>query len=122
MHDDLERFFRHLVTSLAASHPQKLEEPLSLAEIRRAIPYRVHRRALKLESSEDYELMLIRLCAGEGGFARIEPEAAHAAFVAEAQSSHPDLTLIEQHESAVLIFNNLAFAPPDQRYAPPAAV
>ena len=37
-----------------------------------------------LESSEDYELVLLRLCAGEGGLVRTEPEEARARFAEEA--------------------------------------
>jgi hypothetical protein len=133
--EDLGRFFRHMVSSLAASDPGRLHEPLPLAEIRQTIiPYRANRRALSLETSEDYELVLIRLCAGEGGFARTEPEEAHAEFAAEAQSPNPDLAIVERHEEAVVILNedkvaralepvsDSAFAPPDNRYAPPPAV
>jgi double zinc ribbon protein len=129
---DLGRFFRQIVSNLAATDPSRLQLPLPVGEIRRTIlPYRANRRALRLESSEDYELMLVRLCAGEGGFARTEPEEAHAEFAAEAQSSNPDLGIGERHEAATVILNpeqvararnpvsEIAFAPPDQRYAPP---
>jgi hypothetical protein len=129
--EDLDRFFRYMVNSIAATDPARLHGPLPLPEIRQTIlPYRANRRALNLESSEDYELMLIRLCAGEGGFARTEPDEAHAEFVAEAQSSNPDLGIAERHEEAVVILNedqvaralqpvsDIAFAPPEQRYAP----
>ena len=44
-----------------------------------------------LESSEDYELVLLRLCAGEGGLVRTEPEEARARFAEELQSPNPDL-------------------------------
>ena len=131
--EDLSRFFRQMVRNLAATDPARLRQPLPLGDIRRTIlPYRANRRALRLETSEDYELVLIRLCAGEGGFARTEPDDVHAAFAAEALSSNPDLTIVHRHESAVLILNEeqlvraldpareLAFAPSDQRFAPPA--
>jgi hypothetical protein len=51
--------------------------------------------------------------------------------VAEAQNSNPDLTIVHRHENASVILNeeqiaraldpaaDTAFAPPDQRYAPP---
>jgi hypothetical protein len=128
--DDLDRFFRQIVHNLAAIDPGRLQHPLPIGEIRHTIlPYRANRRALQLESSEDYELVLIRLCAGEGGFARTEPDDVHAAFAAEALSSNPDLTIVHRHENAVVILtkeqiaralrpaSDLAFAPPDQRFA-----
>jgi predicted RNA-binding Zn-ribbon protein involved in translation (DUF1610 family) len=100
---ELERFFAQLVRNLAALNPARLRQPLTLAEIRESIiPYRANRRALELESSEDYELIIIRLCAGEGGFAITEPEEAQAEFVQEAGSSNPDLTIVEKHRKAVV--------------------
>ena len=88
--EDLSRFFRQMVRNLAATDPARLRRPLPLGEIRRTIlPYRANRRALRLETSEDYELVLIRLCAGEGGFAHTEPDDVHAEFAAEALSSNP---------------------------------
>ena len=132
--EDLSRFFRQIVRNLAATDPARLRRPLPLSEIRETIlPYRANRRALRLETSEDYELVLIRLCAGEGGFAHIEPDDVYAEFAAEALSSNPDLTIVHRHENATVILNEeqlaraldpaqeLAFAPPsDQRFAPPA--
>ncbi|MEA2713494.1 MAG: hypothetical protein QOK27_1455 [Gemmatimonadales bacterium] len=131
--EDLSRFFRQMVRNLAATDPARLRRPLPLGEIRGTIlPYRANRRALQLETSEDYELVLIRLCAGEGGFARTEPDDVYAEFAAEALSSNPDLTIAHRHENAVVILNQeqlvraldpaqeLAFAPSDQRFAPPA--
>ena len=80
---DLERFFRQLVANLAASDPSRLHHPLPLEEILGSIvPYRSNRRALHLESSEDYELVLLRLAAGEGGFVRTEPEEARKKLAA----------------------------------------
>lgn len=131
--EDLSRFFGQMVRNLAATDPARLRRPLPLGEIRETIlPYRANRRALRLETSEDYELVLIRLCAGEGGFARTEPDDVHAEFAAEALSSNPDLTIVHRHEDAVVILNQeqlaraldpaqeLGSAPSDQRFAPPA--
>ena len=62
---DLERFFRRLVTNLANSDPARLHRPLPLPEVYQTImPYRTNRRALGLDTSEDYELVLLRLAAG----------------------------------------------------------
>jgi len=124
--DDLERLFRQIVRNLAATDPARLQRPLPLTDLRESIvPYRANRRALQLESSEDYELVLMRLCAGEGGFARTEPDEVRAKFEAEVRSSNPDLDIVHRYENAVvslepkplaLALNHepgLAFAPPD---------
>jgi predicted RNA-binding Zn-ribbon protein involved in translation (DUF1610 family) len=121
---DLERFFAQLVRNLAALNPARLRQPLTLAEIRESIiPYRANRRALELESSEDYELIIIRLCAGEGGFAITEPEEAHADFVKEVESPNPDLTIVEKHRKAVVGLDQRSVAraldpKPELAYAP----
>jgi hypothetical protein len=130
---DVERFFRQLVRNLAASDPSRLHRPLPLSDIRETIvPYRANRRALQLESSEDYELVLLRLCAGEGGFARTEPDAVRAEFAAEIASSNPDLTIAYRFENAVVSLerkplaqvlgpeSEMAFAPPASVLPPPA--
>jgi hypothetical protein len=130
--EDLGRLFNLLVSHLAAADPARLRQPLPLGEIRQTIiPYRANRRALQLESSEDYELVLIRLCSGEGGYARTEPDEVHGKFAVEALSSNPDLTIVGRYEDATIILNEaqvdralgldpqLAFAPPEQRVISP---
>jgi hypothetical protein len=122
---DLERFFRQLVRNLAATDPARLHRPLPLADIRDSIvPYRVNRRALQLESSEDYELVLMQLCAGQEGFARTQPDNVRALFAAELRSSNPDLEILHQHENAVVSLEAeplaQALSPrPDLTFAPP---
>jgi len=103
---DLDRFFRQLVRAVAVADPHRVGEPLPLAEIRGSLlPYRLHRRALGVDSSEDYEVLLMRLAAGEGGLARVEPEAVRARLAAELASPHPDPAVLEEHEAARLVLN-----------------
>lgn len=121
---DLERFFVQLIRNLAASDPSRLGKPLLLVDIRNSIlPYRANRRALQLESSEDYELVLMRLCAGEGGFARTGPDEVRDEFMKELASPNPDLTIVQQHENAVVHLDSKAVAKaldrkPELAYAP----
>ncbi|HUQ14602.1 MAG TPA: zinc ribbon domain-containing protein [Gemmatimonadales bacterium] len=100
---DVERFFRRLVSNLAATDPARLRRPVPLDEISREIlPYRANRRALQLDTSEDYELVLLRLCAGEGGMVRIEPDEARARFAQEIRSANPDLDVLHAFENVQL--------------------
>jgi hypothetical protein len=121
---DLERLFRQLVQSLAAIDPARLRGPIHLAEIRDSIvPYRASRRALQIESSEEYELALMRLCAGEAGLARTEPASIQAEFAAEIGSANPDLSLVHQRGDTAIQLNPEAVArildpKPDLRFAP----
>jgi hypothetical protein len=132
---DVERFFRQIVRNLSGTDPARLRRPLPLSDIRdHIVPYRTNRRQLDLESSEDYELVFLRLCAGEGGFARAEPAEVRVEFEIEIASSNPDLGILHRHESAVLCLQaeplaralnpapELAFAPPDHPgRVPPSA-
>lgn len=102
---EVERFFRRLVSTLASTDPARLQGPLPLDDITGSIlPYRAHRRALGLDTVEDYEAVLLRLCAGEGDLVWTEPEEARARFVAELRSPHPDLTALYAFENVVLTF------------------
>ena len=122
---DLERFFVQLVRKISADDRARLTKPLFLVDIRNSIlPYRANRRALQLESSEDYELVLMRLCAGEGGFARIGPDEVGDEFRKELQSRNPDLTIVSRHQQAVVHLDSKAVSKaldpkPDLAYAPP---
>jgi hypothetical protein len=91
------------VQQLAATDPARLHRPLPLDEIVHSlVPYRANRRALGVDTSEEYELVLMRLCAGEGGLARTEPEEARARFAAELGSSNPDLAALHSFESVLI--------------------
>jgi hypothetical protein len=121
---DLERLVRQIVRNLTATDPAGLHRALPLSDIReRIVPYRTNRRALELESSEDYELVLMRLCAGEGGFARTEPEDVRAEFKTELESPNPDLGIVQRHGNAVLRLEAKALTPidpkPELAFAPP---
>ena len=126
---ELERFFRRLVANLAGSDPARLHRPIPLEDILESIvPYRSNRRALLLESSEDYELVVLRLCAGEGGLVRTEPEEVRARFAEEAASTNPDLHLLHKFEHVLVSIRSEPLAralgsepDPDLPYAPPLA-
>jgi hypothetical protein len=108
---DLERFFRRLVNNLASTDPARLHRPLPLTEVYQSImPYRTNRRALGLDTSEDYELVLLRLAAGEGGFARTDPEAARVSFAREVRSTHPDLEVLHRFENVLLTLRSESLA------------
>jgi hypothetical protein len=122
---ELERFFRRLVDNLIAIDPGRLHRPVELSEITQTIvPYRTNRRALGLESNEDYDMVLLRLCGGEGGFVRTDPPEVQEAFASQAQSGNPDLTILRDLGSTglVLATDQLAYAlgpEPDASFAPP---
>jgi hypothetical protein len=100
---DLERFFRRLVERLAATDPARLHRPIELDEIMHLlVPYRANRRTLGVDTSEEYELVVMRFCAGEGGLARTEPEEARVRFIRELASANPDLAALHSFESVLI--------------------
>lgn len=100
---DVERFFRRLVANLASSDPARLHHPIPLEDVYQSIiPYRSNRRALHLETSEDYEMVLLRLCAGEGDLVRTDPEDARVEFAEEVKSPNPDLDVLRRLEHVVI--------------------
>jgi double zinc ribbon protein len=122
---DLQQFFHQLVANLSAADPVRLYQPLSVSDIQLTIiPYRTARRALALESAEDYEVLLLRLCAGEAGLARTDPPEIQARFEAELAGSNPDLSLLRTHADALVTLSGHAVAhalgaDPHAGYAPP---
>ncbi len=123
---DVERFFRRLVSNLAATDPALLRRPVSLNQVYREIlPYRANRRALQLDTSEDYELVLLRLCAGEEGLVRTEPEEARDRFAQELRGTNPDLDVLHAFENVQLTLRaesvtRALAAVPETAYSPPS--
>ncbi len=123
--NDLQRFFRQLVTNLAAVDPARVHRPLAIADIQHDIlPYRANRRALQVDTSEDYESLLLRLCAGEDGLATMEPHEIQTRFALELKAPSPDLSLLNQHADARLLLattpvTQVLRAHPHAAYAPP---
>lgn len=121
---DLERLFRQIVVNLAATDPGRLHGPLTLADIRDSIvPYRANRRTLQIESSEDYELALLRLGAGEGGLAQADNAQAQAELAAELSGSNPDLSILQRQEKTAITLDSGAVAKildvkPELKFAP----
>ena len=67
--DDVERMYRHLVHTIRASFPQYLSQPFEVGELYQTVlPYRLHRRELGLETNQDYELALMEMLSGAGGY------------------------------------------------------
>jgi len=104
--DELDRLFRRVVANLAALDPSRVHGPVEVAELyEQLVPYRTHRTSLAMDTHEDYEMALLRLLAGERGYAFVEPEAARAALAAEAASINPDTGLYRQFRSATVTFD-----------------
>lgn len=109
MADDLDRLFSHLVLTLAQESPDRLEQPFQIAELYQSlIPYRQHRNALGLHSHQDYEMAILRLLAGERGYASVEPPEVQQALAQEAEAIDPETGLFREYAAARVRLNRAA--------------
>ncbi len=123
---DIDRLFRHVARSLLAANPERLQQPVSISElISTLVPYRTSRRSLGVDSSEDYELLLLRFASGEGGFAHTQPDPVRLRFANEVRSPNPDLSVLREFRDAVFILQPaplarmLTGASEDDAFVPP---
>ena len=125
MADDLDRLFERLVSVLADDAPGRLAVPFAAAEVyERLVPYRSNRSILRVATHQDYEMAVLRLLAGERGYASLEPAEVREALEREAGEKNPDTGLFRQFPDAVLSLNRLAaerFLRGDRALAPPSA-
>lgn len=88
--DALDRFFLHLVRTLRTSHPPLLSGAFDVAELYQTIlPYRHHRRALGIETNQEYELTLLELLSGARGYLQVD-ERMRDALTQELATPNPD--------------------------------
>src|SRR2546430_10682515 len=112
MADDVDRLSERLVSVLAADAPGRLAVPFPAAEVyERLVPYRSNRSVLKVATHQDYEMAVLRLLAGERGYASLEPAEVQDALRREAGESNPDTTLFRQFPDALLSLNRPAAQP-----------
>lgn len=101
--DELERFFRRLVLNVAQLDASRLDAPLPVVDIHQnLVPYRTHRAILAIETQQDYEMTVLRLLAGEGGFARVEPDEVRQLLEREAHAVSPDTGIFRRFPSATV--------------------
>jgi len=100
---DLERFFERLVRNVVASDPARVKKPIPVMEIKNSVmPYRTNRRALGLESSEEYEELLVRLVGEDGGFVTTTPPDVAEWCQRQISSLTPDLSGIPGQATAAV--------------------
>ncbi|MBE0593457.1 MAG: zinc ribbon domain-containing protein [Gemmatimonadales bacterium] len=121
--DDVDRLFQYLVKHLQSSAPDYLKRPFQVSELyQRLIPYRLHRSGLGFDSIEDYEIAVLRLLAGEHGYAAVEPEDAQRALADEAELPNPTPGTFREFAAATMTLNRDAvqrFTRAEEAYAPP---
>ncbi len=122
--DDLERLFRGLVDVLRAQEPEQPMHTFEVSELYQSIiPYRKYKKALRFDASQDYEMAVLRLLAGEAGYASVEPIEVQQALLEEAQSVNPNPAAFREFAAARVRLNQSAVqavAQSDEAYAPPS--
>ncbi len=121
--DDLERLFRELVSIIKEGEPGRLHNPFQISELyQKIIPYRSYKTRLGFDSSEDYDMAILRMLAGERGYASVEPEEVMQQLALEAEAINPTPGFYREFAAARVTLNASAVGrrPDDQRaYAPP---
>jgi len=108
--DELTRFARHLIEQLGVSS-EGVHRAIPVASLRETVlPYRKHRRALGVESVEDYETVLLRLVAGERGYLRTTPAEAAERCRNELAQATPDLAVLDEVADATIQVTSMAAA------------
>jgi hypothetical protein len=107
---ELERFAAVLLNHWQQESGQPAA-PLAVGSLLdRTLPYRTARRELGIETSEDYETLVLRLVAGDGGLARTEPPEAGEMARTTLASKVPDLDVLRLLRSATVTFTDDAIA------------
>lgn len=100
MTEELEPLFTHIARNLHRANPDAVVQPIEVASISaRWAPYSQVRGALGLATNEDYEVILMRLLAGEGGFIFAD-ESLQDDLRREVSSPNPDLTALRTYGAA----------------------
>lgn len=105
---ELERFAAVLLAEWQATSG-RAEAPLGVeALLERVLPYKQARRLLALETSEDYEALVLRLIGGEGGLVTAEPGEAGDIARTVMAAKVPDLDILQRLREATIAFTDEA--------------
>lgn len=98
--DDVETMYRHLVRTIRTSYPRYLTQPFEVGELyQNILPYRLHRRELGVQTNQDYELALMELLSGAGGYLVVDGKMSDV-LSAERKSPSPNTARIRDFASS----------------------
>lgn len=107
---ELERFAAVVLAEWQATSGHA-EAPLGVdALLDRVLPYKQARRLLTLETSEDYEALVLRLLSGEGSLAACVPGDAGDIARTVMAAKVPDLDVLQQLRGATITFTDEAIS------------
>lgn len=109
----VEKVHACLADALRRSRPDPFGSPVTVAEIYQdLVPYRRIRTAVGFQMNADYEHTLLRLLAGEGGYARLEPSEARDELRAELAMPNPNVGLFRKYAACDVWITPTEVAPP----------
>jgi hypothetical protein len=92
-----QRFLEALVQQIAATRPEYLAGPFTVAEIYQdLVPYRSHRDLIGVEMNGDYQDALARLLSGEGDYLLLDSEVARRELQEELAGPNPNTALLRE--------------------------
>ena len=107
--DTVERLYQRLAEALQRSRRDAFTGPVTVAEIyQELVPYRVVRGEVGFDMNADYEHALLRLLAGEGNMARLEPAHAREQITKELRSSNPNVSIYREYAGCDVFVNQPA--------------
>lgn len=107
MTDELDRLFELLVEAL--HRDARLAVPFAASELyERLVPYRSNRSRLNVATHQDYEMVVLRLLAGERDYVRLEPAEAREHMQAEVTAVNPDTGFFRNFPDAQALVNRIA--------------
>ena len=102
----LSRFYGALVEEIRAQRPDYLTGPFTVAEIyQNLVPYGLHRDRIGVEMNGDYEHVLLRLLAGEGGYLILESDTALRNLREELESPNPNTGMYREYAAVDVRLN-----------------
>jgi predicted RNA-binding Zn-ribbon protein involved in translation (DUF1610 family) len=107
---DLERFAAALLAQWRADGGKDGGPIAVSALLTRVLPYRVARRSLGIDVSEDYEALVLRLLSEEQDLVRVEPVDAADMARATISSKLPDLDVLQLLRAATMTLTDRTIA------------
>ena len=116
--DDLERLVRELANVISEEDPARFRTPFQVSELYQSLlPYRSYKTRLGFDSSEDYDMAILRLLAGERGYASVEPTEVQEQLALEAEAANPTPGLYREFAAARVTLNGNAIGQAWQQHA-----
>ncbi|MEO7083917.1 MAG: zinc ribbon domain-containing protein [Gemmatimonadaceae bacterium] len=111
--DSLDRMYQLLVRTIRTQFPQYETQPFEVAELYQTIlPYRHNRRELRLDSNEDYEIVLTELLSGARDYVVVD-DLVRDTLRGELASPNPDPGAFKQFANASVSLSPAAMSKVD---------